>query len=146
MGDVFIWRIFNFAVIRPNVWKVSRDDVAITNTLNEELPSAMDYLESIALDDGFVCGDLAVADIAVAVHFANMCWWHTAADLSPWSKTTAWIDRVEQTPALANLTVLAEWTMAARGAERRVLYGEMGIPLVDATFAEKGYCKGPMSV
>jgi glutathione S-transferase len=27
MGDVFIWRIFNVAIIRPGVWKIPRDDL-----------------------------------------------------------------------------------------------------------------------
>jgi len=106
----------------------------------------MDYLESIAPDDGFVCGDLAIADIAIAVHFANLRWSRTAADLSPWPTTTGWIDRVERTPALAKLTMLAERAMVARGAERRALYGEMGIPLTETTFAGEGFRKGPMSV
>jgi glutathione S-transferase len=146
MGDVFIWRIFNIAIIRPGVWKIPRDDAAIAKTLADELPAVMDYLESIAPDDGFVCGELAIADIAVTVHFANLRWSRTAADLSAWPKTTAWIDRVERTPALAKLTTLGERAMAVRGAERRVLYGELGIPLTETSFAGAGFRKGPMSV
>jgi glutathione S-transferase len=146
MGDVFIWRIFNNAVIRPNVWKLPRDDDAIAATLRDELPQVMDYLESVAPSDGFVCGGLAIADIAIAVHFANLRWSKTPVDLSPWPKTTAWIGRVEATPALARLTGLAERTMAARGTERRALFVEAGIPLVENTLAGPGFRKGPMSV
>jgi glutathione S-transferase len=146
IGDVFIWRIFNVAVIRPAVWKEPRDDDAIAETLRNDLPSVMDYLESVAPEDGFVCGDLAIADIAVAVHFANLRWSRTALDLLPWPKATAWIDRVERTPALAKFTTLAERAMTVRRAERRALFGEMGIALTETTFASEGFRKGPMSV
>jgi len=146
MGDVFIWRIFNVAVIRPAVLKQPRDDAAIGETLRDEPPPIMDYLESVAPGDGFACGDLALADIAIAVHFANLRWSRTAADLSPWPKTIAWIDRVERTPALAKLTSLAERAMTVRRAEWRALYGEMGIALSETTYAGQGFRKGPMSV
>ena len=146
MGDVFIWRLFNLAVIRPGVWKQPRDDAAIAETVRTELPVVMDYLETLAPEDGFVCGDLAIADIAVAVHFANLRWSRTGADLSPWPRTVAWIDRVESTPALGKLTELAARAMSTRNAERRALYGELGIALTETTFAGDVLRKGPMSV
>jgi len=146
MGDVFIWRIFNPAVIVPGVWKQPRDEAAIGATLRDELPSVLDYLESVAPGDGFICGALAIADIAIAVHFANLRWSRTGVDLAAWPRTVAWIARVEQVPAVARLTTLAERAMAMRGAERRALYGEMGIPLTETSFAGKELRKGPMSV
>ena len=106
----------------------------------------MDYLETLAPEDGFVCGDLAIDDIAVAVHFANLRWSRTGADLSPWPRTVAWIDRVESTPALGKLTELAARAMSTRNAERRALYGELGIALNETTFAGDVLRKGPMSV
>jgi len=146
MGDVFIWRIFNPAVIVPGVWKQPRDEAAIGATLRDELPSVLDYLESVAPADGFVFGALAIADIAIAVHFANLRWSRTGVDLAAWPRTVAWIARVEQVPAVARLTTLAERAMTMRGAERRTLYGEMGIPLTETSFAGKELRKGPMSV
>jgi len=146
MGDVFIWRIFNVAVIRPAVWKEPRDDRAIAQTLSTDLPAVMDYLESVAPQDGFVCGDLTIADIAITVHFANLRWSRTAVDLSPWPKTAAWTDRVERLPALANLTALAERALTVRRAERRALYEQMGVPLTETSLAGDGFRKGPMSV
>jgi glutathione S-transferase len=146
MGDVFIWKIFNAAVIRPTIWKQPRNDAAISETLRNDLPQVMDYLESVAPEDGFACGDLAIADIAIAVHFANLRWSGVAVDLSPWPKTMAWIGRVESTPSLAKLTTLAERTLTARRATWRALYGEFGIALTETTFAGDSLRKGPMSV
>ena len=146
MGDVFIWRLFNAAIIGPNVWKQPRDDAAIAETLRTELPDVMDYLESVAPAEGFVCGDLGLADLAIAVHFANLRWAEVGADLSPWPRTTAWIERVEGLPALGTITNLAERTMTARGATRRALFAEHGITLTETTLAGPGFRKGPMSV
>ena len=59
----------------------------------------------------------------------------------------AWIARVEATAALARFNALAERTMTTRGgAERRALYGEMGLDLTDTTYAGDVLRKGPMSV
>jgi glutathione S-transferase len=146
IGDVFIWRLFNPAVIAPSVWKVARDDDAIARAVREDLPAVMDYLETIAPPDGFVCGALAVADIAVAVHFANLRWAATGADLAAWPKTVAWVERTEAVPALARLNHLAERSLTTRRTERPALYAEFGIPLTETTLASKEFRKGPLSV
>jgi hypothetical protein len=146
MGDVFIWKIFNGAVIKPSVWKQPRDEAAIAAALRDDLPEVMTYLESIAPEHDFVCGALAIADIAVAVHFANLRWSRTAADLSPWPKTTAWITRVEAVPEFARLTALGTRAITTRSADRRALYAEMGVTLTETTHATTTFRKGPMSV
>jgi glutathione S-transferase len=146
IGDVFIWRLFNAAVIAPNVWKVPRDDDAIARTVREELPTVMDYLETIAPVAGFVCEVLTVADIAVAVHFSNLRWAATGADLAAWPKTIAWVARTEAVPALARLNQLAERSLTTRRTERPALYAEFGIPLTETSLAGKEFRKGPLSV
>ena len=146
IGDVFIWRLFNAAVIVPSVWKLARDDDAIARVVREELPAVMDYLETIAPPDGFVFGALAVADVAVAVHFANLRWASTGADLAAWPKTCAWVARTEAVPVLARLNQLAERSLTTRRTERPALYAEFGIPLAAASLAGKEFRKGPLSV
>jgi glutathione S-transferase len=146
IGDVFVWRLFNAAVIAPSVWKQARDDEAIARAVREDLPSVMDYLETIAPTDGFVCGALAVADIAVAVHFANLRWAATGADLAAWPKTAAWVRRTEAVPVLARLNHLAERSLTTRRTDRPALYAEFGIPLTETSLAGKEFRKGPFSV
>jgi glutathione S-transferase len=93
IGNVFIWRLFNAAVIAPGVWKPARDDDAI----GARGPAGCHGLpQTIASPDGCVCGALAVA-----VHFANLRWAATGADLAAWPKTVAWVARIEAIPALA---------------------------------------------
>ena len=142
IGDVFIWRLFNVAVIAPGVWKLARDDDAIARSVREDLPAVMDYLETIAPPDGFVCGALAVADIAVAVHFANLRWAATGADLAAWPKTVAWVARIEAIPALARLNRLAERSLTTRRTERPALYAEFGISLTRPVSPARSSAKG----
>jgi glutathione S-transferase len=146
IGDVFIWRLFNAAVIAPNVWKLARDEDAIARVVREDLPAVMDYLETIAPSDGFVCGPLAAADIAVAVHFANLRWADSGADLAAWPRTVAWVARTEAVPALARLNQLAGRSLTTRRAEWPALYSGFGIPLTETSLAGKGFRKGPLSV
>ena len=53
MGDVFIWRIFYEAVVKPGVWRQPRDEAAIAAALADDLPDVMEYLERVAPADGF---------------------------------------------------------------------------------------------
>jgi glutathione S-transferase len=146
MGDVFIWRIFNNAVTRPGVWRQPRDDAAIADALRSDLPPVMDYLESVAPERGFVFGAVMIADIAMAVHFANLRWSGTGVDLSHWPKTVAWVDRVERTTPLARFTTLGQRFLTTARADRPALFAELGVALSETTLAGKGFRKGPMSV
>jgi|GEM_PF-117723 len=146
MGDVFIWRIFNHAIIRPGIWKIPRDDAAIAAALQNDLPPIMDYLESIAPTEAFCTGPLAIADIAVAVHFANLRWSNTNADLTPWPKTTAWIARTEATPELARITNFGTRFITTRYPDRPALLAELNITQSPTTYAGETFRRGPMSV
>lgn len=146
LGDVFIWRLFNEAVIRPGVWKQPRDDAAIAATLADHLPAVMDYLETVAPEEGFVFGDLSLADIAVAVPFANLAWSRVEAVLSAWPKTVAWVERTEATPPLARLTMLGARFLATRVAERAALFAEHGVTVSPVSHAGEGFRRGPMTV
>ncbi|MBS0559729.1 MAG: glutathione S-transferase family protein [Proteobacteria bacterium] len=145
LADVMTFRIFNAAVVSRAVWKQPRDEAAIAAALAEHLPPTMDYLESIAPAEGFLFGAVSLADIAVAVHFANLRWSATAADLSPWPAATHWAARTEAVPALARATLLAERLAAARGPARGAVYGEMGFEVTEASYGGSTFRRGPMT-
>jgi glutathione S-transferase len=72
MGDVFIWSIFNEAVINPSIWQRPRDKEKIARAVAEDLPEVMGHLEQLAPAAGFLFGAVTIADIAVAV-FSAIC-------------------------------------------------------------------------
>ena len=93
LGDVFIWRIFYEAVILPFIFGRERDKAKIAKTVAEELPQVMAYLGKVAPAEGFLAGRLSIADIAVAVAFANLKWARVEPDPRRWPKTLAWVAR-----------------------------------------------------
>ena len=109
-------------------------------------PYTMDYLETVAPAEGFVFGDLSLADIAIAVPFANLAWSRVEADLSAWPKTVAWVERTEATPPLARLTMLGARFLATRVAERAALFAELGVTMSAVSHAGEGFRRGPMTV
>ena len=73
--------------------------------------------------EGFLAGELSLADIAVAVAFANLKWARVEPDPMRWPKTLAWVERTNRTPGLANITGLAERLMqtpTAPASQRRL--------------------------
>src|SRR5512134_843078 len=58
MGDVFIWGLFNQAVLGPAIWGKPRDLAAIKRVVDEEIPPVLDYLERQVRAEGFLFGTL----------------------------------------------------------------------------------------
>ena len=73
LGDVFIWGLFYQKIVHPLVWGEPGDQARIDKALGEDIPAALDYLEGELPADGFLFGDIGLADIAVASFFRNGC-------------------------------------------------------------------------
>ena len=71
LGDIFIWGLFYQKVVHPLVWGEPGDQARIDKTLNEDIPDALDYLEGELPADGFLFGEIGLADIAIASFFQN---------------------------------------------------------------------------
>jgi glutathione S-transferase len=103
MGDVFIWGLFNHAVITPAVWGSPRDLGAIERITREDVPPVLDYLESQVPAEGFLFGDLGLADISIAVFFRNAAFARYRVDPQRWPATAAFVDRVLAQECLTRL-------------------------------------------
>ena len=135
IGDIFIWRIFYEAVILPFVFQRTRDKAKIARAVAEQMPGVVDYLEKIAPGDGFLFGELSIADLAVAIPFSNLEWARVRPDASRWPKTCAWVERTQAVPALAKVTQIAAKLMQTPPSAQRSALIELGVPLTDATIA-----------
>ena len=71
LGDVFIWGFFYQKVVHPLVWGEPGDEARIDKSLKQDIPAALDYLEGELPAEGFLFGDIGVADIAIASFFRN---------------------------------------------------------------------------
>lgn len=100
--------IFFHRVMRPMFMKKEVDTEAVEKIIERKLPPQLDYMESQVPADGFLFGDIGVADIALASCFINAGYGDYAVDAERWPKTAAFIQRVIATPLITGL-------MAAEG-------------------------------
>jgi glutathione S-transferase len=146
MADVCIWRIFYPAVVKPHVFGAVRDLEGVGKAVREELPDVLAYLEAKAPRQGFLFGDISIADISIAVHMRNLRWARVEPDIGLAPKTLAWLSRVENHPVLARLTTIADKVVRTPPREHRTLIASMGLPVTVDTVATTIARRGPMTV
>jgi glutathione S-transferase len=146
LADVFIWRIFYEAVTAPFVFQRPRDKQKIAQVVADEVPQVMDYLETVAPADGFLGREVSIADLAIAIPFANLRWARVEPDKARWPKAMSWVARTHALPALAKLTGWAEAAMQAPPAAHRDVLSKLGVPLTQSTVATGTARRGPMTV
>ena len=97
LGGVFFQR-----VIRPNFFKQEPDEAAIAKAWAEQIPPALDWIES-QVASGVLGGALSIADIAVAAQLANFRLAGEKIDGARWPKLAAWAERTLARPSFAKL-------------------------------------------
>jgi glutathione S-transferase len=145
IGDVFIWRIFYEAVVLPFIFRRPRDNEKIAAAVADQVPDVMTYLERVAPREGFLFGDLSMADLAVAIPFSNLRWGRVEPDSNRWPRTCGWVARTLATPSLAKITRLAEKLVKLPAGQHRQALTELQIPLTETTFATDRLRRGPMT-
>jgi len=97
LGGVFFQR-----VIRPNFFKQEPDEAAIAKAWAEQIPPALDWVES-QVASGALGGALSIADIAVGAQLANFRLAGEKIDGARWPKLAAWAERTLARPSFAKL-------------------------------------------
>lgn len=95
--------IFFHRFMRPTVFKQPVDEAAVDKIIQKTLPPLLDYLEGQVPAEGFVFGDLTVADIALASPFVNAGYAQYTIDGAKWPKLSALVQRVNAHDAVAPL-------------------------------------------
>jgi glutathione S-transferase len=144
MGDVFIWGLFYQKVVHPIVWGEPGDDARIASALDEGAPKVLDYLEGLAPEDGFLFGDIGLADIAVASFVRTASYAGFAVDVAQWPRAGAWIGRALDHPCLASLLPFEQAQIATNPAGRRAALLAAGAPLTAETLGTREPRKGIM--
>ncbi len=87
--------------MKAKILKQEPDEARIRQSIEQEMPAHLDYLETRAPDDGdgIVGGRFSVADIGLGSQFAN--WKHggDSIDAGRWPKFAAYIERVHSRPS-----------------------------------------------
>jgi glutathione S-transferase len=129
MGDVFIWGLFNHAVIEPAVWGTPRDLVEIQRVVSQDIPPVLDYLESQLPVEGFLFGEPGVADISVAVFLRNAAFARYKVDATRWPRTAGFVDRVLALECLAKLQPFEAVMLRTPIPEQRAALAAAGAPV-----------------
>jgi glutathione S-transferase len=144
MGDVFICGLFYQRIVHPNVWGEPGDAARVEKTLAEDMPAVLDYLEAELPADGFLFGDIGVADISIATFFRNGSYAGFEVDTARWPKVAAFVARTLAHPCLADLYPFERIQLSTSIAGRRQALLDAGAPLTPDTVATHAATPGVM--
>ena len=96
VGGVFFNR-----VMKAKILKQEPDQDRIRQSVEQEMPAFLDYLETRAPEDGdgIVGGRFSVADIGLGSQFANWKLGGETIDASRWPRFAAYIERIHARPS-----------------------------------------------
>ena len=144
LGDLFIWSLFYQKVVRPLVWGESTDEERVAKALDEDIPAALDYLERELPADGFLFGEIGVADISIASFFRNAEYAGYQIDASRWQRTAVFVERVLTHPCIADLKRFEDVQRSVEIKRRRQALLDAGAQLTPETLGEREPRKGMM--
>jgi glutathione S-transferase len=144
LGDLFIWNLFYQKVVHPLVWGEPGDQARIDKALNEDIPAALDYLEGELPADGFLFGEIGVADISIASFFRNGSYAGFNVDAARWPRTAAFVERTLAHPCIAALLPLEDVQRNADIKGRRQALLDAGALLTAETLGVREPRKGMM--
>jgi glutathione S-transferase len=133
MGEVFIWRVFAQLIVRPAVFGQQPDTALIEKTLREDVPHVFDYLESQAPEVGFFCGELSIADIAVASFLRNAALAKVRPEPERWPRLAGLVERTLALPSFARLKEFERALLKVPPAEHRQALAAIGAPISPET-------------
>ena len=144
LGELFIWNLFYQKVVHPLVWGEAGDQERIAKALNDDIPAALDYLETELPPAGFLFGDIGLADIAIASFFRNGAYADFEPDPARWPRTAGFVHRSLEHPAIAALLPFEDVQRSAEIRRRRDALIEAGAPLTAETMGVREPRKGLM--
>jgi glutathione S-transferase len=144
LGDVFIWGLFYPKVVHPIVWGEPGDAGRIEKTLAEDVPAALDYLETQLPEAGWLFGSFGLADIAIASFFRNAFYADFTVDARRWPRTSAFVARALGQPVFAELLRFEEVQRSTNPTGRRQALLAAGAPLTAETLGTREPRKGVM--
>ena len=133
LGDLCIWNLFYQKVVRPMVWGEATDEQRVAKTLEEDMPRALDYLEAELPTNGFLFGEIGVADIAIASFFRNGAYAGFDIDAGRWPVTAGFVERTLAHPCIAALLPFEDVQRGAAIKGRRQALLDAGAPLTSET-------------
>ena len=134
LGDLFIWSLFYQRFVHPLVWGEPGDEERVQRTLAADVPVALDYLEGQLPAEGFLFGDLGLADIALASFFRNAFYVGFTVDPDRWPCTARFVEAVLSHPVLEKLARLEDVQRSSTISGRRQALKDAGATLTEQSW------------
>jgi glutathione S-transferase len=146
MGDVFIWKLFNQVAINPFVWGEKTDEKILAQTLEQDLPDVLDHLETQLPAEGFLFGEISIADISIACFFRNAAFAGYRVDSGRWPRTAAFVARMLGLECFARLAPFEDRMIRTPIPRHRAVLAELGAPLLVKSYATATPRRGVMRI
>lgn len=144
LGDVFIWNLFYQKIVHPIVWGEPGDQARIEKNLDEDMPRVLDYLEGQLPQDGFLFGEIGLADIAIASFFRNGAYAGFTPDPKRWPLTAAFVERALAHPCFGCTFPFERAQLSTDPKGRRQALLDAGAPLCAETIGTREPRRGKM--
>jgi glutathione S-transferase len=144
LGDIFIWGLFYPKIVHPIVWSEPGDAARIEKTLVEDIPAALDYLETQLPEEGWLFGAFGLADIAIASFFRNADYAGFTVDAARWPRTAGFVARALDHPVFAEILRYEDIQRGTNPAGRRQALLKAGAPLTSETLGTREPRRGIM--
>jgi glutathione S-transferase len=145
LGDVFIWGLFYPKFVHPAIFGEPGDQARIDETLAEDMPRELDYLEGQLPENGFLFGgQIGLADISIATYFRNAAYLGFSPDAERWPRTAAFADRALAHPCFAATLPFEQAQMSTDPKGRRAALVDAGAPLTANTLGTRQPRRGVM--
>ena len=144
LGDLFIWSLFYQKRVRPAVWGEPGDTERVERTLTQDVPPTLDYLEAQLPKDGFLFGEIGLADVAIASFFVNARYADFTVDGDRWPRVSGFVGHVLAHPVFEKLLELEAIQLSANIKGRRQALLDAGAPLTRDTLGTREPRRGMM--
>ena len=144
LGDVFIWGLFYPKMVHPRVWGEPGDQARIDKSLNTEIPEALDYLEYELPQEGYLFGEMGLADISIASFFRNASYAGFVPNPLRWPRVARLVEQVLAHPAFEKIHKLEMIQLSASIEGRRQALLDAGAKLTAETYGQREARRGVM--
>jgi len=142
LAGVLVWKLFYQKAIRRHVFREEPDDAVVQRAREVEIPAALDYLEGQLPDEGFIFGDLSIADISIATYFRTASFVRYVVDATRWPRVSALLERTQALPAFQRLAHWEDLMLRLPITEQRQALKAAGAPLTAWTMGTDTPRKG----
>ena len=106
--DVMVLKLFVHRVLRPNFGTGEPDEALVTESLQNGFPEALEYLESVTPQQGWLVGEFSVADCAIGAFSRLVILSGLKFDAGRWPRFSGYFQRVMAAPMFASRFSLEE--------------------------------------